>query len=435
MIDINGWQEIKLRQMGKFSTSSVDKKSIEGQKQVSLVNYMDVYSGNTIDSNIKLMKVSASVVERARSQVFRGDILFTPSSETPEDIGYSAVVGEELTDTLHSYHTVRLRPKSNTILDIRFSAWFANAEGVRKQFSQKCAGSTRYILSIPSFESVKCKIPISLTAQRKIANCLDTVQAAIEKTEALIHKYQQIKVGLMHDLFTRGVTADGKLRPPREQALELYKETPVGLIPKEWVLMKLQELSIDIGDGIHATPTYTDNSAYRFINGNNLKDGEIVFDGRTNYVDQFEYLKHRQNIGNYTILLSINGTIGNLAIYKGENVVLGKSAAYISLKDLWHQSYTYYWLQTPIVKKHFEIELTGTTIKNLSLAAIRSTPVLLPEQQEGQQIIERLTKIDHSIGLIKNDLHKLKNIKFGLMHDLLTGKVQVKIDQKETAHV
>ena len=241
MSDTNRLQEIKLGQIGKFSTSSVDKKSIEGQEQVNLINYMDVYNGNTIDSSINFMRVSASVVEKVRSQVFLGDILFTPSSEMPEDIGHSAVVAEELADTLHSYHTVRLRPYSNEILDIRFSAWFANADGVLKQFSQKCAGSTRYTLSIPAFESVICKIPNSLTEQRKIACYLDAVQTVIEKTEALIHKYQQIKAGLMHDLFTRGLTADGKLRPPREQAPELYQETPVGWIPKEWCIDQFGE--------------------------------------------------------------------------------------------------------------------------------------------------------------------------------------------------
>ena len=244
MNNSNRLQKIKLGEIGKFSTSSVDKKSIEGQEQVNLINYMDVYNGNTIDSSINFMRVSASVVEKVRSQVFLGDILFTPSSEMPEDIGHSAVVAEELADTLHSYHTVRLRPYSNEILDIRFSAWFANADGVLKQFSQKCAGSTRYTLSIPAFQSVICKIPKSLTEQRKIAYYLDTVQTTIEKTEALIHKYQQIKAGLMHDLFTRGLTSDGKLRPLREQAPELYHETPIGWIPKEWEVKRSGDLCL-----------------------------------------------------------------------------------------------------------------------------------------------------------------------------------------------
>jgi type I restriction enzyme S subunit len=63
---------------------------------------------------------------------------------------------------------------------------------------------------------------------------LSSIDAAIEKAEALIDKYQQLKAGLMQDLFTRGVLPDGELRPPREQAPELYQETAIGWIPKEW---------------------------------------------------------------------------------------------------------------------------------------------------------------------------------------------------------
>ena len=70
--------------------------------------------------------------------------------------------------------------------------------------------------------------------QQKIATILSTTDTAIEKTEALIEKYQQIKAGLMHDLFTRGVLPNGQLRPSREEAPELYYETEIGWIPKEW---------------------------------------------------------------------------------------------------------------------------------------------------------------------------------------------------------
>ena len=70
--------------------------------------------------------------------------------------------------------------------------------------------------------------------QRRIAEVLSSVDEAIEQTEALIAKTRQIKAGLMHDLFTRGLTADGQLRPPRVEAPQLYKESPLGWIPKEW---------------------------------------------------------------------------------------------------------------------------------------------------------------------------------------------------------
>ena len=62
----------------------------------------------------------------------------------------------------------------------------------------------------------------------------------IERTEALIAKYRAIKQGLMHDLLTRGVDASGRLRPPREEAPGLYRESAVGWVPREWEVATLR---------------------------------------------------------------------------------------------------------------------------------------------------------------------------------------------------
>jgi type I restriction enzyme, S subunit len=90
--------------------------------------------------------------------------------------------------------------------------------------------------------------------QVEISSILRTCDQTIEKTEALIEKYQQIKAGLMHDLFTCGIGPDGKLRPPREQAPELYQETPIGWIPKEWTPRKLKEILVATGGYLQTGP-------------------------------------------------------------------------------------------------------------------------------------------------------------------------------------
>ncbi|MCJ7600488.1 MAG: restriction endonuclease subunit S [Desulfobulbaceae bacterium] len=112
--------------------------------------------------------------------------------------------------------------------------------------------------------------------QKKIASILETINQAIEKTEALIHKYQQIKAGLMHDMFTRGLTADGKLRPPREQAPELYQETPIGWIPKEWEVVFLGQLS-DITSGVTLTSKTSPDQKLEvpYLRVANVQDGYL----------------------------------------------------------------------------------------------------------------------------------------------------------------
>ncbi len=102
------------------------------------------------------------------------------------------------------------------------------------------SGSMKNI-SQPSIRSLRIQLP-PLPQQRKIARILTTLDNVITQTEALIAKYQAIKQGLMHDLFTRGVDATGKLRPPQSEAPELYKQSELGWIPKQWDSPRVEEV-------------------------------------------------------------------------------------------------------------------------------------------------------------------------------------------------
>lgn len=83
-------------------------------------------------------------------------------------------------------------------------------------------------LNKKSLGNLRLSIPVELSYQKKIAHILQTIDRAIESTQALIEKYQLIKAGLMHDLFTRGIGTDGKLRPPREAAPRCIRKRRLG---------------------------------------------------------------------------------------------------------------------------------------------------------------------------------------------------------------
>lgn len=145
------------------------------------------------------------------------------------------------------------------------------------------------------------------------------------------------------------------------------KRTPKLRFPgytEEWEMEALSHLCSKISDGIHATPEYSDTGVYFFINGNNLMDGRVRIDDNTKRVSDAEYLKHMRELGSNTLLLSINGTIGNLAYYRNERVVLGKSACYLNVLPVTHIDFLYYTLQHSRIQSYFKAELTGTTIKN-----------------------------------------------------------------------
>lgn len=161
----------------------------------------------------------------------------------------------------------------------------------------------------------------------------------------------------------------------------------------EW--KRLSDCCKKIGDGLHGTPVYDLISDYYFINGNNLKNEKIVIDEKTKRVNKESFMKYMLELDDNTLLMSINGTIGNLAMYHGENVILGKSVAYMSVIDtVLRRDFLYYFLQTTYTKQLLFQNVTGGTIKNLGLAVIRNFQIPVPSPTEQQRIVKILDKYD-----------------------------------------
>ena len=125
--------------------------------------------------------------------------------------------------------------------------------------------------------------------------------------------------------------------------------------------------------------------------------------------------------------MSINGTIGNVAIYDCEKIILGKSACYINLSEQVSRDFIFYQLSSNRIENYFINELTGTTIKNLSLKTIRSTPILLPPLDEQNKIAESISIISKRIKLKDELLNKYQNLRNSASQDLFSGSKRVNI--------
>jgi type I restriction enzyme S subunit len=322
-------------------------------------------------------------------------------------------------------HAHILRAKENINQDYIFYSL------VHKDITKYLNSGTRSKLNKSELKKIEIGLPETKNEEDKIAFILSTADAVIKETRAAIAKYKAIKQGMLQDLFTRGIDiSTNKLRPRFEDAPHLYKESNLGMIPREWDEIPLEELTTQIGDGIHATPKYSQNTDYYFVNGNNLSDGDILI-GSALSVSEEEFKKHFKELNDRTILYSINGTIGNIAIYKNEKVILGKSVCYITCKPNVNLDYIYFLLQTFQLNHYFDLELTASTIKNLSLSSVRNTPVTLPKTNSEQKLIaERIRIITSKLNTELTYLQKQQQIKKGLMEDLLTGIKLVKVAEE-----
>lgn len=163
--------------------------------------------------------------------------------------------------------------------------------------------------------------------------------------------------------------------------------------PLSWRWCRLRSLASALGDGLHGTPNYVQGTEYYFINGNNLDDGHIVIKPTTKTVSVEEIQKHRKPLNEYTVLVSINGTLGKVAFYEGQQIVLGKSACYFNLTALTSKWFAKLVLDSPYFKEYAEREATGTTIKNLSLNAMNELPIPLPPLAEQHRIVAKVDEL------------------------------------------
>lgn len=168
---------------------------------------------------------------------------------------------------------------------------------------------------------------------------------------------------------------------------------------KNWTRNTLQEISMILGDGLHGTPIYKPDGEYAFVNGNNLVDGKIKIKEDTKKVDEIEFQKYKKPLNDRTLLVSINGTLGNVAEYNNEKIILGKSACYINVKSEVDKKFIKYILISKHFQDYLQNQSTGTTIKNISLKQMREYNFLLPPLKNQQKIAKILSAIDDKIEL------------------------------------
>lgn len=217
-----------------------------------------------------------------------------------------------------------------------------------------------------------------------------------------------------------------------------YKESGIdwlGVIPAHWEVLKAKQLCSKIGDGLHGTPSYDKNGAFKFINGNNLNDGVLNLKNARR-ISKIEYLKIRKKINNNTIFYSINGTIGNIAFYNNESIALGKSVAYLNLKLSSNKYYYRYFLMSNVVFDFFNLEQTGTTINNLSLNTLNNTFYLIPPIKEQTLIANYLdaktTAIDKKVNLLQQKIKHYKAYRKTLINETVTKGLDKTVKLKDS---
>ncbi|MFT7413058.1 MAG: type I restriction enzyme S subunit [Paraglaciecola sp.] len=268
--------------------------------------------------------------------------------------------------------------------------------------------------------------------QEKIAKILSTVDSLIGKTQSLIDKYTAVKQGMMADLFTRGIDLTpgdnyGQLRPSATEAPELYQQTELGWVPKDWEVLPLQKLAQKIQDGTHFSPV-TGSGDYLYLTSKNIRFGYLTLENiETISKEQHISIHKRCDVRKGDLLLTKDGAnTGNAAINDiAEQFSMLSSVAFIRSNELSKEDYLLHYILSDIAQSRIKDAMSGNAITRLTLEKINSFTVPVPPITEQRLITDKLNALKNTIDDEKIYLEKLKLQKKGLMQDLLTGKVRV----------
>ncbi|MDB9911460.1 restriction endonuclease subunit S [Flavobacteriaceae bacterium] len=315
--------------------------------------------------------------------------------------------------------------KLKEIIDIDYAYYiFLSLKNEIQRLSQ---GSTIQEIRPKYLKQIGVKITNNKLQQRKIASILSTCDQVIEKTEAAIAKYQALKQGMMHDLFTRGIDVNtGKLRASYQDAPELYKESELGMIPKEWEKCTFKDISsVNQGLQIPISLRHKTEGVNRFVYITIQYLNDIENEANRYYIEnpttsvvcnEDDVLMVRTgNTG--MIVTNIVGAFHNnfFKIDYGKNVV---------------KEFLVYHLKRKSIQSIILNYAGTTTIPDLKHGDFYNLPFMMPSQIEQKIISTRLDGIDNKLQTEQSALAKYQQLKAGLMQDLLTGKVEVSVAEE-----
>ncbi|STQ91378.1 restriction endonuclease subunit S [Iodobacter fluviatilis] len=434
------WRHVSLREIATHIKDGTHGTHQRVEVGVPFLSAKNIGSGGRLnwDKSDDLVSESDYAAITATFTPRRGDVLLTVVGS----IGRAALFDGSRVAFQRSVAFVR--GTNDALPEFLYQA-IASADFIR-QLESRCNVTAQAGLYLG--ELAKCRISLPpRERQQKIATILSCIDTTIEKTEALIAKYQQIKAGLMHDLFTRGVLPNGQLRPPHEQAPELYQETAIGWIPREWKIVRMIELAEDkkgsttigpFGSDLLASDYQVEGVPIVFVR--DIKESGFEWNSET-YVSEKKAIQlnaHRIKAGDVLATkMGLPPCISCLYPKTMPNAVMTADIIRLSPDG---NKVAANWLTAAInhdrVKRQVAGITAGVTRLKVTLADFRGIKVAKPELWEQELVSQRLEVVQTMIDKENAHVDSLCNQKLGLMQDLLTGKVAVKVDDGvvEAAH-
>lgn len=392
------WQVVSIGDIFKFKNGLNKAKQFFGEG-TPIINYMDVYKSRAIWFKDIRGKVTLSSNELANFNVQKGDVFFTRTSETPDEIGITSVLLDEPENTTFSGFILRARPVLN-ILDINYKKYCFSADVVRKEIISKCTYTTRALTNGRVISKMNIAVPPK-PEQKAIAEALSDTDNMLQSLEKLINKKRKIKQGAMQQLLIGKKRLHGFSREWEDCEVDSFGDVVTGGTPPTGIKKYWH------GKIPWVTPT-------------DITEIKDIYDTERMITD-FGLDKLRRLPRN-TVLVTCIASIGKNSILRREGACNQQINAIIPNKN--HDpDFLYYLFEN---NKSFLLGNAGITATNIiSKKDFVRLEISVPDFQEQRAIAQVLSDMDTEIEALEEKLEKYKTIKQGMMQELLTGRIRL----------
>jgi type I restriction enzyme S subunit len=346
----------------------------------------------------------------------KGDLLFARTGTT----GASTLITDVPERAVFASYLIRLKPKKE--IETYYLNQFFKSSIYWKQITQKQVGAIQKGINASVLKSIILPYP-PLVEQRGIAEVLGTVDEAIQRTDAVIAKAEELKRGLMQRLLTRGI---GHTK---------FKQTELGEIPETWKMVRLEDVILDIKYGTSLKSTIKEKGI-PILRIPNIIHGKITLDEiKRIEISEKEVASFLLNEGDLLVVRTNANPdyIGRCAPFKG---IEGKwiYASYLlrlaPLKEKIDTNYLNYFLTGETGRKQIcKIARTSAGNYNINIPSLLSLKVALPDYTEQMKISNGFSNLDEKIELEVLKKTKLESLKINLMQVLYSGRVRVRLDE------
>jgi type I restriction enzyme S subunit len=413
------WDAVSLSTLFTFKNGLNKAKRFFGHG-TPIVNYMDVYRFPALRMEMVVGRVDVSKTELENYNVRRGDVFFTRTSETVEEVGIASAMLDEANDTVFSGFVLRARPKNVDLVD-QFKAYAFRSDTVRNQIVAKATYTTRALTNGGALSAIILAKPPK-PEQTAIAEALSDMDAAIAAVEAVIAKKRALKTATMQALLSGTRRLPGFGDPSRSTK---SKQTEVGLIPEDWEVSTVgKEFHIQLGKMLDAERNRGQPKPY--VGNRAVRWGRIEADELgTVPMSPSDLSRYRLQRGD--ILVCEGGEVGRSAIWKDELVecYYQKALHRLRVKGKYNPAFLTDILYHASITGGFENFVTQTSIAHLTKEKLETFPILKPNEIEQAAIAEALSDMNDGIAMDEARLAKLRRLKTGMMQQLLTGKIRL----------